>query len=95
MTTEPETPETESETEMSTPAKKTRKAKATANARTPRAGTKLEIIKRMLNRKNGCTAKEVMAACEWPAVSMPQQAKALGIKLKTQKIGRTTHYWEA
>ena len=76
-------------------AKKTRKAKATDNARTPRAGSKLEIISKMLRRKNGCTAKEVMEACGWPSVSMNQQAKALGVKLKTEKVGKATRYWAA
>ena len=90
MNDEPINPQTEPEAEMPVKTKKARD-----NARTPRVGSKLEIIKKMLNRKQGCTAKEVMAACEWPAVSMPQQAKALGIKLKTEKVGRTTRYWAA
>jgi Protein of unknown function (DUF3489) len=99
MTDDIETPEIETlppeqETEMPTP-KKTRKKKAADNARAPRAGSKLEIINRMLHRKNGCTAKEVMTACEWPAVSMPQQAKALGLKLKSEKVGKSKRYWAA
>lgn len=46
-----------------------------------RAGGKLDVIKKLLARKNGCTAQEVKDACEWPSVSMPQQAKALGVEL--------------
>jgi hypothetical protein len=63
--------------------------------RQPKEGSKLAIIAGLLSRPNGCTAKEVMEACEWPAVSMPQQARALGIKLKVKKEGRVARYWPA
>ena len=72
--------------------KKARKAKDT---KSPREGTKLETVAKLLRRKNGCTAKDVMEACNCPAVSMPQQAKALGVKLRTEKQGRVTRYWIA
>lgn len=70
------------------------KAKTTSAAVSegPKPGSKLDIIHKLLSRKNGCTAKDVMEACKWPSVSMPQQAKALDIKLSTEKIDGVTHY---
>jgi hypothetical protein len=67
----------------------------------PAKGSKLEKIGKLLSRKEGCTTAEVLKATGWPAVSMPQQAKMLGVKLKTEKgpfgpEGRTvTRYWAA
>lgn len=59
----------------------------------PRPGTKLAKIEKMLGRPDGCTADEVMRACGWPSVSMPQQAKALGVRLKKEKRpGEPTRY---
>jgi uncharacterized protein (DUF2342 family) len=67
-----------------------------ATGTTPSAGRPAEkqvVIKKLLARKNGCTAKEVMAACNWPSVSMPQQAKALDITLHKKKVeGQPTRY---
>lgn len=57
-----------------------------------RPGSKLEIIVGLLTRKEGCTAADVMSATDWPSVSMPQQAKAAGLKLKKVKDGRVTRY---
>lgn len=88
----------------SAPAKKKTDAKkdAQTKARTPvqeKAGTarrpnsKMGIIAGLLARKNGCTAMEVREACEWPSVSMPQQAKALGVELYKKKDDNgVTHY---
>lgn len=59
-----------------------------------REGSKLETIVKMLQRPTGCTSKEVLEATKWPSVSMPQQAKAAGIELATEKTGRTTRYWD-
>lgn len=50
-----------------------------------RPGSKMETIKKMLARKKGCTSAEIKEACEWPSVSMPQQAKALGVTLHKHK----------
>lgn len=83
------------------PAKKAAKKASTAKARTPiaagakviRPGSKLEIVVGLLTRKEGCTAAEVLAACEWPAVSMPQQARAAGLTLRQEKDGKVTRYW--
>lgn len=75
-----------------TKAKAPKKAKA---EKTARSGSKTEVIKGLLSRAAGCTAADVMEATGWPSVSMPQQARNLGIKLKTEKEGRVTRYWAA
>lgn len=85
--------------------KKSTKSKTAAKARTKvkggtkkaaaagvRPGSKLETIVGMLKRPKGCTAAEIMAACKWPSVSVPQQARAAGLTLKTEKEGRVTRY---
>ncbi len=61
----------------------------------PRPGSKLEIIGGLLARAKGCTRADVLAATDWPAVSMQQQATALGVKLRTEKEGRGMRYWAA
>jgi hypothetical protein len=58
-----------------------------------RSGTKLEVIVALLTRPEGCVASEVLKATNWPSVSMPQQAKAAGLVLRTEKEGRVTRYW--
>lgn len=79
-------------------AKKPAKAKAArsgaraAKVEGVRPGTKLETIVGLLKRPGGCTAKEAMQACDWPSVSMPQQAKAAGLKLRKEKVGGVTRY---
>lgn len=89
-------------------AKKSKKAKTAAKSRTKvkagattkkaaaaagvRPGSKLETIVSMLQRKEGCTAADVLKATGWPSVSMPQQARAAGLTLKTEKEGRVTRY---
>lgn len=75
--------------------KKPKKKGAAARARTPvdpnvptkaiRPGSKMAIISGLLARAQGCTADDVKKACEWPSVSMPQQAKSLGIELHKRK----------
>ena len=57
-----------------------------------RPGSKLETIVKMLKQPNGCSAKEVLAATGWPAVSMPQQARAAGLTLSKQKVDGVTRY---
>lgn len=79
---------------------------ASAKARTPaaqkppsgtakgvRPGSKLEIVVDLLTRRKGCTAAEILAACNWPAVSVPQQARAAGLTLRQEKEGKVTRYW--
>lgn len=43
--------------------------------------TKKEHIAHLLSQPNGTTTSEVLKATGWPAVSMPQQAAAIGVKL--------------
>lgn len=79
------------------PAKKAKKKadKAGAPRREDlRSGSKLAIIDGMLRHPGGCTRAEVMKACDWPSVSMQQQAAALGVELKSSKEqGQPTRYW--
>lgn len=80
------------------PPKAAAKAKKVAPAPKPaksgvRPGSKLEIVVGLLTRKQGCTAKDCMDACNWPSISMQQQARAAGLTLRTEKEGRTTRYW--
>lgn len=61
-----------------------------------RPGSKLETIVGLLKRPEGCTAKECMDQVGWPAISMPQQARAAGIKLRKEKAkGEVTRYYAA
>lgn len=60
---------------------------------TPKNGppkTKKEIIADLLLK--GTTAAEVLKATGWPSVSMPQQAKAAGMKLEKVKEGGVVKY---
>jgi hypothetical protein len=83
-------------------AKKAAKAKArtpaspkpaTPGSKVIRPGSKLEIVVGLLTRKEGCTAAEILAATEWPAVSVPQQARSAGLTLRQEKDGKVTRYW--
>lgn len=75
-------------------AKKTVKAKP---VRTPKAAggeSKTDVVAKLLQRANGCTTADVLAATKWPAVSMPQMAKAAGLTLRKEKNkGELTRYW--
>ncbi len=97
------------ESVMSRPALRLVKARGAAKAATSRArrttvrppskkavvrpGSKAAAIVGLLQRPEGCTTADVLNATDWPAVSMPQQAKAAGLKLRTEKEGRVTRYW--
>lgn len=48
-------------------------------------GEKTLKIKAMLERKSGCTRKQVLEATGWPSVSMQAIAKNLKVKLKSHK----------
>lgn len=75
-------------------------ASAKNNARTAaagpgkdvRAGSKLEIVVGLLKRPGGCTAAEILEACAWPSVSVPQQARSAGLTLKKEKVDGVTRY---
>lgn len=58
-----------------------------------RPGSKLEIVAGLLTRSGGCTTADILAATNWPAVSVPQMAKAAGLTLKKEKEkGQPTRY---
>jgi len=65
---------------------------APAATKAIRPGSKLETIVKLLTREGGCTTKDVLKATEWPAVSMPQQARAAGLKLRKEKRDGVTYY---
>jgi len=46
--------------------------------------SKVTKIAAMLRRKNGVTREEVLKATGWTAVSMQQQARAAGLKLRVE-----------
>lgn len=68
--------------------KKAKKAKAEKKPQ-----NKTAMVGKMLLRKNGCTTAEVLAATGWPSVSMPYQAKAVGLSLRKEKDGKVTRYY--
>ena len=78
--------------------KKTAGAKARTKVKTEakttgvRPGSKLEIIVGLLKRKEGCTAKQILDAVQWPAVSVPQMARSAGLTLKKEKVDGVTVY---
>lgn len=56
-------------------------------------GSKLALIVDLLKRKQGCTREDVLKATGWPSVSMQQQAKSAGLKLRKDKQkGQPTCY---
>lgn len=59
----------------------------------PRAGSKTAIVAGLLTRAKGCTTADILAACNWPSVSVPAMAKAAGLRLEKKKEGKTTRYW--
>lgn len=66
---------------------------AKAKAKKRAAGSKTSLIGSMLLDPKGCTTAEVLKATGWPAVGMPQQAKACGLKLRKVKDGKVTRYF--
>lgn len=68
--------------------------KAAAPKKGGDAKTKTAIVATLLQRPAGCTGKEILAATSWPTVSVPQQAKAAGLKLrKVKEKGKPTVYF--
>jgi hypothetical protein len=56
-------------------------------------GEKIKLIVGLLTRKGGCTARDVLDATGWPAVSMPAMAKQAGLTLNKKKVqGESTVY---
>ena len=58
----------------------------------PRADSKTATVAAMLTRPGGCTSKDILDATGWPTVSVPQMAKAAGLKLSKTKEGRAFRY---
>lgn len=57
--------------------------------------TKREIAANLLRRPGGCTAKDILEATGWTAVSVPSIAKAASLTLRQEKVGRSTRYFGA
>lgn len=81
-------------------ARQARAAKAPGASREPRGpgrpreGSKLVQIVALLTRPEGATTREILDATGWPAVSVPQQAKAGGLDLRKQKLpGQRSRYF--
>jgi hypothetical protein len=55
--------------------------------------SKKEIVGDLLMRAEGCTTKDILEATGWPAVSVPAQAKVVGLKLRKEKVDEVTRYW--
>lgn len=64
-----------------------------AVVKVPAGKSKAEMIGEMLMRPEGLTSKEVCSTMGWPSVSMPAQAKAVGLKLRKEKVDGVTRYW--
>lgn len=70
------------------------KAKASKGKRAGDKGqTKTALVGQLLLRKEGCTTADILAATGWPTVSVPAQAKAVGIGLRKEKDGKVTRYF--
>lgn len=68
----------------------------TVRARTIRPGTKLAIVADLLLRQEGTTRAEAMAATGWPSISMQDNARQLGLVLRsTRGFGGTLRYFGA
>lgn len=56
--------------------------------------SKVAAIAALLTRPEGTTTAEILKATGWPSVSVPQQAKAAGLKLRKEKEkGSPTRYF--
>lgn len=69
------------------------KPKKPAKAKSIGDGSKVAAIGKLLLRPGGCTTADVLAATGWPSVSMPQQAKAAGLRLRKEKDGKVSRYF--
>ena len=58
-----------------------------------RRGTKAHRIGEMLLRPEGVTGREIMAEMNWPSVSVPAQARAAGLRVVSQRMGREVRYF--
>lgn len=64
-------------------------------ARKPREGgpSKRDMAAQLLLRPEGTTAREILDATGWPAVSVPAIAKASKLNLRQEKDGKVTRYY--
>lgn len=74
------------------------RAGASSRQHRPRAAgtggpTKREIAATLLCRSEGATAREILDATGWPAVSVPAIAKASNLEMRQEKDGRITRYF--
>jgi hypothetical protein len=73
------------------------KAAKTKSAKGKRAGgkgqTKTALVGQLLLRKEGCTTADIINATGWPTVSVPAQAKAVGLGLRKEKDGKVMRYF--
>lgn len=79
--------------EAPTKAARAPRAARTAAATTERGPNKREIAAALLTRPEGTTAKEILDATGWPAVSVPAIAKASKLALRQTKDGKATRYF--
>lgn len=55
--------------------------------------SKTAMVGELLIRAEGCTTADILALTGWPSVSVPAQAKAVGLNLRKVKDGKTTRYF--
>jgi hypothetical protein len=67
-------------------------SKAHTNGSGARAGSKTAQVAAMLQSSKGCTRADILKATGWPSVSVQQIAKNVGLKLTSEKEGRTLRY---
>jgi hypothetical protein len=58
-----------------------------------KATSKTAMVGQLLLRKEGCTTADILKATGWPSVSVPAQAKAVGLGLRKEKDGKVTRYF--
>jgi len=58
-----------------------------------RPGSKAHRIGEMLLRPEGVTGREICSEMGWPSVSIPAQARAAGLTVTSQRMGRTVRYY--
>jgi len=59
----------------------------------PKGQSKTALVGELLSRKEGCTTADILALTGWPSVSVPAQAKAVGLTLRKEKQDGVTRYW--
>jgi hypothetical protein len=68
-------------------------AKAAPHANGNGKSNKRQICAALLTRAAGCTSRDLLDATGWPAISVPATAKASGLKLRKEKVGKVTTYY--